>query len=338
MTATALALLARRLLTALPIMLVVAALVFTVLRLLPADPLGMSLPPNASQADVAAMRAEMGFDRPIAAQFGIWLSHLAEGDLGTSIHFRRRVAAMILTALPTTLELVAAGLVLGITLGIVCGMAMFAWRGTVREQLVDLGSTFVMSVPEFLWAILLILGIGVGLGLLPFIGRIDPQVTVPATTGFLLIDTLIAARPAAFLSVLAHLTLPALALALALAPLIMRVLRSSLIDTYLEDYITLARLRGIGERRILWRHALKNAALPTLSLIGVQAGFMFGGTLLVEVIYAYPGLGSLMVDAVRNHDLPLIQGIALTYCVIVLAVNTAVDILYLVLNPKLRKQ
>ncbi|HEX3500626.1 MAG TPA: ABC transporter permease [Stellaceae bacterium] len=338
MTATALALLARRLLTALPIMLIVAALVFTVLRLLPADPLGMSLPPNASQADVAAMRAEMGFDRPIAAQFAIWLRHLAEGDLGTSIHFRRRVVTMILTALPTTLELVAAGLVLGIALGIVCGMAMFAWRGTLREQLVELGSTLVMSVPEFLWAILLILGIGVGLGLLPFIGRIDPQVTVPATTGFLLVDSLIALRPAAFLSVLAHLALPALALALALAPLIMRVLRSSLIDTYLEDYITLARLRGIGERRILWRHALKNAALPTLSLIGVQAGFMFGGTLLVEVIYAYPGLGSLMVDAVRNHDLPLIQGIALTDCVIVLAVNTSVDILYLVLNPKLRKQ
>jgi ABC-type dipeptide/oligopeptide/nickel transport system permease component len=338
MTATALALLARRLLTALPIMLVVAALVFTVLRLLPADPLGMSLPPNASQADVAQMRQEMGFDRPIAAQFGIWLQHLAEGDLGTSIHFRRRVAAMILTALPTTLELVAAGLALGVTLGMICGMAMFAWRGTIREQLVDLGSTVVMSVPEFLWAILLILGIGVGLGLLPFIGRIDPQVTVPAATGFLLIDTLIAGRPAAFLSVLAHLVLPALALALALAPLIMRVLRSSLIDTYLEDYITLARLRGIGERRILWRHALKNAALPTLSLIGVQAGFMFGGTLLVEVIYAYPGIGSLMVDAVRNHDLPLIQGIALTYCIIVLAVNTAVDILYLVLNPKLRKR
>jgi ABC-type dipeptide/oligopeptide/nickel transport system permease component len=338
MTATALALLARRLLTAVPIMLIVAALVFTVLRLLPADPLGMSLPPNASQVDVAALRAEMGFDRPIAEQFAIWLSHLVHGDLGISIHFRRRVADMILTALPTTLELVAGGLALGTVLGIICGMAMFAWRGTLREQLFDVGSAVVMSVPEFLWAILLILGIGVGLGLLPFIGRIDPQTTVPAATGFLLIDTLLALRPAAFLSVLAHLALPCLALALALAPLIMRVLRSSLLDTYLEDYITLARLRGVSEQRILWRHALKNAALPTLSLIGVQAGFMFGGTLLVEVIYAYPGIGNLMVDAVRNHDLPLIQGIALTYCVIVLAVNTAVDILYLVLNPKLRRQ
>jgi peptide/nickel transport system permease protein len=338
MTATALALLARRILTALPIMLIVAALVFTVLRLLPADPLGMSLPPNASQADVAAMRAEMGFDRPIAEQFMIWLVHLSHGDLGSSIHLRRRVAGMILTALPTTLELVAAGLALGVAIGVAFGMTMFAWRGTVREQLLDVGSTVVMSIPEFLWAILLILGVGVGLGLLPFIGRIDPQMTVPATTGFLLMDTVLAGRPAAFLSVLAHLLLPALALALALAPLIMRVLRSSLIDTYLEDYITLARLRGVGKHRILWRHALKNAALPTLSLIGVQAGFMFGGTLLVEVIYAYPGIGSLMVDAVRNHDLPLIQGIALTYCVVVLVINTSVDLLYLMLNPKLRRQ
>jgi ABC-type dipeptide/oligopeptide/nickel transport system permease component len=193
-------------------------------------------------------------------------------------------------------------------------------------------------VPEFLWAILLILSLGVGLRLLPFIGRVDAQISVPPLTHFLLLDSLIAGPPGAFLSVLAHLALPALALALALAPLIMRVLRSSLIDTYAEDYITLARLRGLSERRILWRHALKNAALPTLSLIGVQAGFMFGGTLLVEVIYSYPGIGSLMVDAVRNNDLPLIQGVAVTYCIVVLVINTAVDIGYLVLNPRLRRQ
>jgi ABC-type dipeptide/oligopeptide/nickel transport system permease component len=337
-TQTALALLFRRLLTALPILLVVSALVFVVLRLLPADPLGMSLPLNATPGDIARMRAEMGFDRPILLQYLIWLGHLVQGDFGLSIHFRRPVIQMILAALPTTLELVASGLVLGVGLGILGGTAMFAWRGTVREQLADLGGTVVMSVPEFLWAILLILGVGVGLRLLPFIGRVDAQITVPPVTHFMLIDSLIAGHPSAFLSVLAHLALPALALALALAPLIMRVLRSSLLDTYAEDYITLARLRGLSERRILWRHALKNAALPTLSLIGVQAGFMFGGTLLVEVIYSYPGIGSLMVDAVRNNDLPLIQGVAVTYCIVVLVINTAVDIGYLVLNPRLRRQ
>jgi peptide/nickel transport system permease protein len=337
-TQTALALLFRRLLTALPILLVVSALVFVVLRLLPADPLGMSLPLNATPGDIARMRSDMGFDRPILLQYLIWLGHLVQGDFGLSIHFRRPVIQMILAALPTTLELVGSGLVLGVGIGIVCGTAAFAWRGTVREQLADLGGTVVMSVPEFLWAILLILGVGVGLRLLPFIGRVDAQITVPPLTHFLLIDSLIFGPPGAFLSVLAHLALPAFALALALAPLIMRVLRSSLIDTYAEDYITLARLRGLSERRILWRHALKNAALPTLSLIGVQAGFMFGGTLLVEVIYSYPGIGSLMVDAVRNNDLPLIQGVAVTYCIVVLVINTAVDIGYLVLNPRLRRQ
>jgi len=327
----------RRCLVAVPTLLVVSVLVFVVLRLLPADPLAMSLPPNATQAEMEEMRHDMGFDRPIPVQYAIWLGQIGRGDFGTSIQFRRSVSDLILAALPTTLELVAVGLTLGILLGIGCGVLMFAWRGTAKEQIADLGSVVVMSIPEFLWAILLILGLGVGVRMLPFIGRIDAQMTVPTTTGFLLIDTLIAGNLPAFLSVLEHLALPAFSLALGLTPLIMRVLRSSLFDTYVEDYIALARLRGLSERRILLRHALKNAALPTVSLIGVQAGFMFGGTLLVEVIYTFPGIGNLMVQALRNHDLPLIQGIALVYCVIVLVLNTVVEVAYLRLNPKLRK-
>src|SRR5262249_13836077 len=138
-------------------------------------------------------------------------------------------------------------------------------------------------------------------------------------------------------SALAHMILPAFALGLAFSPTIMRVLRSSLLDVYQEEYIAQARLRGVPERRILTRHALKNAILPTLSLMGVQFGFLFGGTLLVEVIYSYPGLGNLMVDAVRNADLPIIQAVGLTYCIVVLVVNTAVDGLQLVLDPRLRR-
>ena len=130
--------------------------------------------------------------------------------------------------------------------------------------------------------------------------------------------------------------LPCFALGIAFSPAIMRVLRSGLLDVYQEDYIQQARLRGLTERQVLLRHALKNAILPTLSLMGVQFGILFGGTLLVEVIYSYPGMGNLMVDAVRNADLPLIQAIGLTYCIVVLLINTAVDSLYVVLNPKLR--
>src|SRR5258708_39372201 len=184
MSETAFSILLRRLAAAIPILLVVSALVFVVLRLIPADPLGMSLPPNAPEADVETMRHEMGLDRPIPEQYAIWLGHIVRGDFGISSHFRQRVTGLIFAALPTTLELVAAGLLLGITLGLVGGLAMFAGRGRLTEQVTDLGSIVVMSIPEFLWAIFLILGVGVGLRLLPFIGRIDPQMKVPDVTGF----------------------------------------------------------------------------------------------------------------------------------------------------------
>jgi peptide/nickel transport system permease protein len=171
---------------------------------------------------------------------------------------------------------------------------------------------------------------------LPFTGAVSPNLPQPHVSGFLLLDALWVGRLDVFVSACRHLILPALALGLAFSPAIMRVLRSSLFDVYHEDYIQQARLRGLSERQILLRHALKNAALPTLTLAGVQFGILFSGTLLVEVIYSYPGMGNLMVDAVRNADLPLIQAIGLTYCVAVLLINTVVDGLYLVLNPKLR--
>jgi ABC-type dipeptide/oligopeptide/nickel transport system permease component len=151
-----------------------------------------------------------------------------------------------------------------------------------------------------------------------------------------LLDSILVGRPEVFWDAVKHMILPSLALGIAFSPTIMRVLRSSLLDVYQEDYIHLARLRGLSERRILLRHGLKNAILPTLSLMGVQFGFLFGGTLLIEVIYSYPGLGNLMVDAVRNADLPIIQAVGLAYCGVVLIINTAVDAAYIVLNPKLR--
>jgi peptide/nickel transport system permease protein len=159
---------------------------------------------------------------------------------------------------------------------------------------------------------------------------------LPRITGFLLFDSLLVGRLDVFFSAVQHLILPAVALGLAFSPTIMRVLRSSLFDVYHEDYIQQARLRGLSEGHILVRHAFKNASLPTLTLAGVQFGILFSGTLLVEVIYSYPGMGNLMVDAVRNADLPLIQAIGLTYCIVVLIINTVVDGLYVVLNPKLR--
>ena len=287
-------------------------------------------------AEVEAKRREMGLDRPLPQQYVIWLGQVAHGDFGTSIHFRRAVAGLIASTLPATIELALIAMIIAAVLGIAGGLALFHVRGTATEPVIDFGSIVLLSIPEFLWGLFFILLFGVALGLLPFTGRLSSEFQRPLVTGFLLLDTLLVGRPDMFWDALKHMILPSLALGLAFSPTIMRVLRSSLIDVYHEDYIQQARLRGLSERRVLIRHALKNAILPTLSLMGVQFGFLFGGTLLVEVIYSYPGLGNLMVDAVRNADLPIIQAVGLTYCVVVLIINTAVDALYVILNPKLR--
>ena len=336
MIATVATLIARRLLAAIPILLIVSALLFCVLRALPVDPAAMSLPPNATIAEIEVKRREMGLDRPLPEQYAIWLRSALHGDFGQSIQFRRNAGSLVASALPATVQLALAAMVIAGMLGFSGGLVLFGLRGTLFEPVVDLASIVLLSIPEFLWALILLFVFGVVLRMLPFTGEVAPGLPLPRITGFLLIDSLLVGRVDVFGSACLHLILPAVALGLAFSPAIMRVLRSSLFDVYHEDYIAQARLRGLTERQILISHAFKNAVLPTLTLAGVQFGILFSGTLLVEVIYSYPGIGNLMLDAVRNADLPLIQAIGLTYCIVVLLINTTVDSLYVVLNPKLR--
>jgi len=338
MFATILKMILRRFLVAVPTLLIVALLLFIVLRLLPVDPAAMSLPPNATNAELEAMRVEMGLDRPLPVQFWIWMDHMLDGDFGMSIQLRQPVRMLVGEALPATIELALLSMAVATVLGIAGGLLAFHFRGTPGEAALDAGSIVLLSLPDFLWALILMLLFGVWLQWLPFMLRLDPGIERPVITGFLLLDTLLAGRPDAFASALRHMILPCAALGIAASPAIMRVLRSSLLDVYQEDYIHQARLRGLSERRVLLRHGLKNAILPTLSLMGVQFGLLFGGTLLVEVIFSYPGLGNLMIDAIRNVDLPLIQIVGLTYCIMVLLISLVVDVLYLVLNPKLRSR
>jgi peptide/nickel transport system permease protein len=324
------------LLAAIPILLIVSALLFCVLRVLPVDPAAMSLPPTATIAEVETKRREMGLDQPLAQQYLIWLKGALHGDLGSSIHFRRESGSLVAATLPATIELALFGMAIAAILGVGGGLLLFHLRGKAFEAVTDIASILLLSIPEFLWGLILLFLFGVVFQWLPFTGRVAAGLPQPHITGFLLLDALLAGRPDVFVSALRHLILPAVALGLAFSPAIMRVLRSSLFDIYHEDYIEQARLRGLSERRILMRHALKNAALPTLTLIGVQLGFLFSGTLLVEVIYSWPGMGNLMVDAVRNADLPVIQAVGLTYCIVVLLINTLVDSMYVVLNPRVR--
>ncbi len=327
---------ARRVFAAVLILVIVSALLFCALRLLPVDPAAMSLPPTATIAEIEAKRREMGLDRPLPDQYLIWLTNALHGDFGRSIQFGRDAGSLVATTLPATIELAASAMWLAAIFGLGGGLLLFHLRGTIAEPIVDLASILLLSIPEFLWGLILLFAFGVVLRVLPFTGEVAPNLPLPHITGFLLLDALLIGRFDVLLSACAHLMLPALALGLAFSPAIMRVLRSSLFDVYQEDYIAQARLRGVSEGKILLGHAFKNAALPTLTLAGVQFGILFSGTLLVEVIYSYPGIGNLMVDAVRNADLPLIQVIGLTYCIVVLTINTVVDALYVVLNPRLR--
>jgi len=326
----------RRLLLAIPTLLLLSLVVFVVLRMLPVDPLAMLLPASATSADAAALRQQLGFDKPIPQQFLIWLWQALNGNLGSSINFRQPVAQLMFAAVPATLELTLTGLLLALLISVPGGVLAFVLYQRRREAAADLIVALMQSIPSFLWSLLLILAFGVWWPLLPFSGRVGDGVTLPGITGFALVDLLRVGRFEAWLSAVSHLLLPALALALGFAPLVIRVLRSSLIDAANEPYVEFARLRGLSETRILWRHMLKNAALPTITMIGVQFGFLFGGALLVEMIFGFPGVGNLMVQAVKGNDLPLIQGIALIFCVLMLVITVIVDVLYAVLNPRLR--
>ncbi|WP_397476003.1 ABC transporter permease [Pusillimonas sp.] len=316
--------------------LCLSVVVFIVLRLIPSDPLAMLLSPSATQADIDAVRIELGLNGTIFEQYMVWLSRALQGDLGNSIYFRESVAALLAKALPATLELVLVSLIIALLISIPGGILLYKLEGRKAEMSADFLLVVLLSIPSFLWGIILIIVFGVMLPILPFMGRIDPSYAVPSITGFMLLDALLHGNLRAFFDAFAHLILPALALALSFSPIIVRVLRSSLLETSTEQYVTTARLRGQSEWSVLMRHMLKNAALPTLTLIGVQLGFLFGGTLLIEMIFSFPGIGNLMVQAIKNFDLPLIQGVALVFCLMVLLINFGVDSLYVVLNPRVQ--
>ena len=327
---------AKRFAGAIPTVLLLSMVVFFVLRALPADPLALLLPPNATQADAEVVRKSLGLDRSIIVQYLIWLRDALGGNLGTSISFREPVTTLLANTLPATLELSLVGLAFALIISIPGGLLLYGTRGMFVENVLDVLVVCMLSIPAFLWAIFLMLGFGVMLGWLPFSGRIDSGIMMPSGTGFLLIDYVLTFQWGYWRNAWAHLILPASALALGFSPLVIRVLRSSLLEASEDHYVMVARQRGLSERQIILAHMLRNSALPTITLIGAQFGFLFGGTLLVETIFSYPGIGNLMVQAVRNHDLPLIQGIALIFCVTTLLINTIVDVIYVVLNPKLR--
>jgi peptide/nickel transport system permease protein len=325
-----------RLLTMIATLFGVAVVVFVVIRVAPGDPISMMLPPGASQADIDRLRALYGLDKSLVEQFVIWLTGVVHGDFGTSISLRQNVLGLVLGRLPATLELSIFALLIALAVGLPLAVLGARERGTAVEAGIDVANGVALSIPDFLWGLVLILLFGVLMPVFEISGRVSPQLDLPFTTNFYLFESIVRLRFDLTANLLGHMFMPALALALPLAAIVAQLLKQSLKELLTLDYMVLARVKGFSETQVILREGLKNAALPTLTLVGVQFTFLIGGTVIVERLFSYEGLGNMAIDAVVNRDLPLIQGIVLVFALLFVVINLVVDMAYALLNPRLR--
>jgi len=314
----------------------VAVIVFVLLRVVPGDPISMMISPGASEADIIALKAHYGLDAPLLTQFWIWVKGAVTGDFGTSITLHLYVTEVLASRLPATLELAVLALLVAIALGGSVAIAGTLMRRTLGETVIDGLNSILLAVPDFIWALALVLLFAVAIPILPLTGRIDPELAEGFTTRFYLAESILTGRFAVAGNIISHMIMPTVALALPLAAVIVRLLKQSLKEAMLQDYVLLARIKGFRELRLVLQEALRNAVGPTLALTGVQFTFLVGGTVIVERIFSYPGIGNLAIDAVINRDFPLIQGLVLLFGLLFILINIGVDLTVATLNPRLR--
>jgi peptide/nickel transport system permease protein len=314
----------------------VMVIVFVLVRVVPGDPIAMMIAPGASEADIQALRAHYGLDLPIWQQFTVWFAQVVHGNFGTSISLKQNVLTVILERLPATLELAVFALAMAVVWGNFIALLSTAMRGTVVERFIDNFNGVMLAVPDFIWGLTFVLVLGVLVPLLPISGRSDPSIDAGLISQFYILEGLLRGKLLFVWDVLKHMLLPAFTMSFPLAAVIGRVLKNTMMDVMVQDYILLARIKGLSSLRILLQEALRNAAVPALALTGVQFTFLIGGTVITERIFSYPGIGNLAIDAVINRDLPLIQGLVLTFGTIFIVVNMLGDAMTVWLNPRLR--
>jgi peptide/nickel transport system permease protein len=308
--------LARRLLATIPVLAIVAVLVFLMLRLTPGDPAAILAGDAANTEQIAQIRASLGLDRPIVVQFGIWIANILTGDLGESFYYKTKVTALIAQRLEPTLALATFTILIAVIVSVPLGI-IAAWRfgGWFDRALMGF-SVLGFSVPVFVLAYVLIYIVSLQLGLLPVQGY---QRFADGFWPFLW-----------------HLILPSITLSVIYIALIARVTRASVLEALGEDYVRTARAKGLGEMRVLVRHALANAAVPIVTVIGIGVALLIGGVVVTESVYAIPGLGRLTVDAVLARDFPTIQGVILFFSFAYVLINLLVDVSYVFLDPRIR--
>ena len=328
----------RRLASLAPVLLLVLVIVFSLTRLTPGDPAVTLLGPGATTDQIAALRVQLNLDAPLPMQFAAYLGDLLRFDLGTSLKTGQPVLSEILQRLPATIELALMATLVAILVGIPIGVLSAVRPGSLFDHVTRVGALIGVSMPAFLLALILQLVFGIYLGWLPISGRMSAYVFVEPVTGFALIDAALAGDGEAFGSALAHLVLPTLVLAAFLAATLGRFVRNTMLETMTEDYIRTARAKGLSRRRVVLRHGLRNSLLPAVTVIGLKFAEMLGGAILTETIFAWPGIGRYMFEAVKNRDYPVIQGTTLVFALLFVMTSLVVDLLYGVLDPRVRRR
>src|SRR6266581_3809067 len=311
-----LAYIARRLLATIPVMAVVAVLVFSMLRLTPGDPAAIIAGAAATSQDIVDIRQKLGLDRPIVEQFAIWIGHVLSGDFGESFFFKKQVADLILDRVGPTLALAAFTMVWSVLIAVPLGVIAANRQGTWIDRLVMGFSVLGFSVPVFVIGYTLIYVFSIRLNWLPVQGY---QPIAEGLGGFL-----------------QRLVLPSLTLSVIYIALIARITRTSILEVLGEDYIRTARAKGLPNRVVLMRHALRNAAVPIITVIGIGVAFLIGGVVVTESVFSIPGLGRLTVDAVLARDYPTVQAVILLFSIVYVLLNLLVDVAYTLLDPRIR--
>lgn len=320
-----------------PTFLGVTLVAFLFIRLLPGDPIElMAGERGVDPARHAQLMRDLGFDRPLPVQYGAFLGDVLQGDLGNSIVTRRPVLEEFLTLFPATVELSLCAILFAVLIGLPVGMLAALKRGTWLDHTV-MGVTLTgFSMPIFWWGLLLIILFSGILGWTPVSGRIDLLYFFEPVTGFMLVDSLLSGEEGAFRSAARHLILPTVVLGTVPLAVIARQTRSAMLEVLGEDYIRTARAKGLPTRRVVGLHALRNALIPVVTTIGLQVGTLLAGAILTETIFSWPGVGKWLVDSIFRRDYPSVQGGLLLIASIVMIVNLTVDLLYGLINPRIR--
>jgi peptide/nickel transport system permease protein len=326
-----------RLVASLVVLVGVSMLMFAIARVIPGDPARIALGPNATEAQVQALRKERYLDQPIPVQYWHYVRELARGNLGTSLYSNRPVGVDIAEYLPATLELVFAAGLMMVAIGIPVGVLSARYRGRLGDHAGRLAAIVAVSTPAFVWGVVLQLVLAYLWHLFPIEGRLTATLPPPpAVTGFLVVDAAIAGDGRALLDALHHLVLPALALALAGIGQTARLTRASLVETYRKPYIEMARAYGFRDARIAGRYALRPALVPVLTILGLDLAALLGNAFLVESVFGWPGLSRYGVEVILHKDLDAIVGTVLIIATAFLLANIAVDLLVALVNPRIR--